>query len=81
MALDPSVKGDVDIRKSFRDAFGAIPGNRSDWLLDEREADAIRQRMQEAMAQQQQLQQLGAGADVAGRAGVAAQEVQAALNG
>ncbi|KRB51792.1 hypothetical protein ASE04_09685 [Rhizobium sp. Root708] len=81
MVFDPTLRTDVDIRKSFRDAFGVVPGNRADWLVDEKQAEAARQQMQQQMAQQQQLQDAGNVADVAGRAGQAAQEVQGAMNG
>ncbi|MDR6818497.1 hypothetical protein J2X76_003674 [Neorhizobium sp. 2083] len=78
---DPSIIAEVDMRKSFRDAFGAIPGGYADWLTDEEQAAAARNMAQQQMAQQQQLGQVGAIADVAGRAGQAAQEVNAAMAG
>ncbi|MGV2099046.1 portal protein [Rhizobium sp. 21-4511-3d] len=79
--IDPGVTADVDVRKSFRDAFGAVPGGYADWLNDQEAADAQRAQMQKQQAQQAALAQTGAVADVAGRAGQAAQEVQAAMNG
>lgn len=81
MALDPSLASDVDTRTMFRDAFGAVPGGRADWLVSKEEADAGRQAMQEQMAAQQQMQQVGQGAEVAGMVGNAAQQIQAAMNG
>jgi hypothetical protein len=80
MSLDPSLAGDVDARTMFRDAFSAVPGGRSDWLVDAEQAAAARQQLQDQMAQQQQLQQVGQVADVAGRAGGAAQAIRQALN-
>lgn len=80
MSLDPSLAGDVDARTMFRDAFGAVPGGRADWLVDAEQAAAARQQMQDAMAQQQQIQQVGQVAEVAGKAGGAAQAIQQALN-
>lgn len=77
--MDQSIVADVDVRKSFRDAFGSVPGGYSDWLIDEEQAAGARQKMQQDAAAQQQLGQVGAVADVAGRAGQAAQEVQAAM--
>ena len=79
--IDPGVTADVDVRKSFRDAFGSVPGGYADWLKDEKEADAQRAQIQQQQAQQAALAQTGAVADVAGRAGQAAQEIQAAMNG
>ncbi|PST27203.1 hypothetical protein C7U60_02655 [Mesorhizobium plurifarium] len=81
MALDPSLASDVDTRTMFRDAFGAVPGGRADWLVNKEQADAGRQQMQEQMAAQQQMQQVGQGAEVAGLVGNAAQQLQAAMNG
>lgn len=79
--IDPSTIAEVDVRRSFRDAFGAVPGNSADWLVDQEESEAARAQMQQQMAQQQQLGQVGQMAEVAGQAGQAAQQVQAALNG
>lgn len=79
--IDPGVTADVDVRKSFRDAFGAVPGGYADWLNDQEAADTQRAQMQKQQAQQAALAQTGVVADVAGRAGQAAQEVQAAMNG
>jgi hypothetical protein len=79
--IDPSTIAEVDVRRSFRDAFGAVPGNSADWLVDQEESEAARAQMQQQMAQQQQLGQVGQMADVAARGGQAAQEVQAALAG
>ncbi|RVG88677.1 portal protein [Sinorhizobium meliloti] len=77
--MDPSTVAEVDIRTAFRDAFGSVPGSRADWLVDQEQAQMGRQQMEQAMAQQQQLRQASEVATVAGQAGAAAQEVQAAL--
>lgn len=79
--LDPSTVAEVDIRTAFRDAFGAVPGGRADWLVDQKAAAQARAAMQEQMAMQQQLSTAGQAAEVAGQAGQAAQQVEAALNG
>lgn len=79
--MDPSTVAEVDVRTAFRDAFGAVPGSRADWLVDQNQAAIARQQMQQQMAQQAGIQQAGEVADVAGRAGQAAQEVQAAMAG
>ncbi|MFN7089976.1 MAG: portal protein, partial [Allorhizobium sp.] len=76
---DPSLASDVDMRTMFRDAFGAVPGGRADWLVDAKQAEASRQQMQQKLAEQQQVQQLGQGAEVAGKMGDAAQSVRTAL--
>ncbi|MDM9629535.1 portal protein [Rhizobium sp. S152] len=80
IALDPSIRTDVDVRKAFRDAFGVVPGARADWLVDEKQAEAARQQMQQEMAEQQQIAKLGQGAEVAGQVGNAAQTIQEAMN-
>lgn len=77
--LDPSTTAEVDVRTAFRDAFGAIPGGRADWLVDAEQAAATRQAMQEQMAGQQQLAEVGQGAEVAGQAADAAQKVMGAI--
>lgn len=79
--LDPSTVAEVDIRTAFRDAFGSVPGGRADWLVDQKAAAQARAAMQEQMAMQQQLTTAGQAAEVAGQAGQAAQQVEAALNG
>ncbi|SCW39127.1 Bacteriophage head to tail connecting protein [Rhizobium mongolense subsp. loessense] len=81
MALDPTLRTDVDTRTAFRDAFGSVPNGRSDWLIDAQQAEASRRQMQQAMAEQQQMQQLSQGAEVAGQVGNAAQQLQAATAG
>ncbi|MBL0935519.1 MAG: hypothetical protein IBJ07_12315 [Rhizobiaceae bacterium] len=77
--LDPSLRADVDAGTMFRDAFGAVPGGRADWLVDQKQAQAAREQMQAAMAGQQEVQNLGGAAAVAEQVGDAAQSVRAGL--
>lgn len=79
--LDPGTVAEVDTRTAFRDAFGAVPGNRADWLVDAKQAEAGRQAITAQQQEQAALQQAGQTAEVAGAAGSAAQEIQAAMNG
>lgn len=80
MQIDPALVGEIDMRVSFRDALAAIPGSRSDWLKDEKQAAQERQAAQAAMAQQAAMSQVQQGAEAAGAAGVAGQEVAAAAD-
>src|SRR5262245_21273884 len=81
LAFDPAVRHDVDIDKAFRDAAlgSGIP---AEWLVDEKAAaqakQAERRQTAERAAAQQQLDAASQVADVAGRAGQAAQQLQAA---
>lgn len=77
--LDPSLAGEVDARTMFRDAFAAVPGGLSDWLVDEEQAALARQQAQQAMAEQQQMEQVGQGATVAAQVGDAGQSIREAL--
>jgi len=79
VSLDPSLAGEVDARTMFRDAFAAIPNSRADWLLDAEQAAARLKQTEQAMAEQQQMQQVGQGAAVASQVGDAAQSIRAAL--
>jgi hypothetical protein len=79
--IDPGTIAEVDTRTSFRDAFGSISGNRADWLVDQKQAEAARKAINAQQQEQQALAQAGHVAEVAGAAGGAAQEVQAAMNG
>ena len=72
-AVDNSAATEVDLRTSFRDAFGAVPGTRADWLVDSEEAMQARAQMQQAMQAQQMMQEVGQGAEVAGSVGEALQ--------
>lgn len=76
--IDPGALSEVNTREMFRDAFGAVPGNRADWLVDPEAAAIARQQMQEAMAQEQQMQEIGQGAGIAEQVGKAAQSMKAA---
>src|SRR5262245_43577362 len=81
MQFDPSVRHDVRFARSLRDALMGI-GTPIDWLTPEPEAEAARaaEREQQVRAAQAQTQldAVAATADVAERAGVAAQAIQAA---
>lgn len=77
--LDPSLLSDIDARTMFRDAFGSVPGGRSDWLVDTEQANASREQMQAAMQGQQQVQEVGGAAAVAEQAGKAAQALREGL--
>lgn len=77
--IDPGSIAEVDTRTAFRDAFGAVPGSHSDWLVDAKQAEAARQQIATQQQEQAALQQAGQVAEVAGAAGGAAQQVQAAM--
>lgn len=77
--MDQTLLTDVDVRTMFRDAFGAVPGGRADWLVDQERAAAGRQQMEEAMQQQQAVQQVGGAAQVAEQVGDAAQSMRTGL--
>ena len=77
--LDPNIGAEIDLRKGFRDAFGAVPGGRSDWLVGDEEAVANRQAAAQAQQGQQQMQELGGVAALAEQGGNAAQAIQGAL--
>jgi hypothetical protein len=73
--IDPNAIQEVDLRTSFRDAFGAVSGGRADWLVDPEEAAKARQAAEEKQAQQAALQQAGEGGQVAEQVGKGAQAV------
>lgn len=79
--MDPGAIAEVDTRTAFRDAFGAVPSSRADWLVDAKKAEAGRAQIAQAQQEQAALQQAGHVAEVAGAAGGAAQELQAAMAG
>lgn len=79
--MDPGAIAEVDTRTAFRDAFGSVPGSRADWLVDAKQAEAGRAQIAQAQQEQAALQQAGQVAEVAGAAGGAAQEIQAAMAG
>lgn len=78
-SLDPHVSAEVDMRTAFRDAFGSIPGARSDWLVDAKAAEAARQQMAEAMQAERAVQDIGTGAQIADVAGSAAKQFSEAM--
>jgi hypothetical protein len=75
--LDPNIGSEVNVQLAFRDAFGAVPGSRADWLNDPKVVAAERQQRAEQQQAQQTMDDIGQGADVAGRVGQAAQYLQA----
>lgn len=77
--IDPGITAEIDITKSFRDAFGSVPGGHSDWLVDQEQAAQARAAIDAQRAQQAQLAQVGQGAAVAEQAGNAAQAIQGAM--
>jgi len=81
MQFDPSARHEFRLNKALRDAFLGI-GTPIDWLVPEEEAERIKAAERDQQARLAQVQsQLDAGAavaDVAERAGRAAQEINAA---
>jgi len=75
--LDQGIGAEVNVTQAFRDAFGAVPGSRADWLNDPKTVAAARQKIAEAQQLQQTMETVGQGAEVAGRVGQAAQQLQA----
>lgn len=80
-AMDPGALAEVNTREMFRDAFSAVPGGRTDWLVDPKEAELARQQMMEKQAQSEGMQEASDMIDMVGRGGQAAQAVQGAMNG
>jgi hypothetical protein len=81
MQFDPAARHEFRLDKALRDAFMGI-GAPIDWLVPEEEAEQIKTAERDQQARAAQVQsQLDAGAavaDVAERAGRAAQEINAA---
>lgn len=78
-AIDPNIKADLDVRKSFRDAVrgsGAPP----DWLTDKDEADEAVEQMQQAQALQQMAAQAGGAGAAAEAVGKGVQSLTADPN-
>lgn len=71
--LDPAVGVEVNTRDMFRDAFGSVPGGRTDWLNSNEQAQQQREAAQAQMQQQAEMQQVAEGAGVARQVGEAAQ--------
>lgn len=80
--IDPTVKRDIDVDKAFRDAAEGA-GAPADWFIDPDVANQLKQQDAQQAAQQQQIAQtmatVGAGADVAGKAGDAMQKIGGAM--
>jgi hypothetical protein len=76
LALDPSVKSDVDVKTAFRDVISAI-GAPAKWLNSEDEAAKIQEAEDQAQAAQQLIATMGAGATVAKTMGEASQALNA----
>jgi hypothetical protein len=77
--VDAQIVAEVDVRQAFRDAFSSIPGGRSDWLAEDKQAMAARQQMAEAMQAQQGMAEVAQGAAVAEQVGGAAKAVGEAM--
>jgi hypothetical protein len=82
--LDPNIHYVVDLDKATRDAIEGT-GAPADWLVPKDKADASKQQVAAAQAQQAQdaelMGQLGAGAEIAGKAGGAMQAINEAMMG
>ncbi len=79
--IDPAMVGEVDTRTAFRDAFAVVPGTRADWLNGDLESGVARSGIERMQLEQAALTQAGQMAEVAGEAGKAAQEIEAAIEG
>lgn len=73
------VAAQVNLTQMFRDAFAVVPGAKADWLLGEREASANMQQAMEQRESQTAMAEAEQGAEVAGKAGLAAKQIQDAL--
>jgi hypothetical protein len=82
--LDPNIAHVVDLDKATRDAIEGT-GAPADWLVPKEQADQAKQQAAAAQAQQAQdaelIGQLGAGAEIAGKAGGAMQSINEAMMG
>jgi hypothetical protein len=82
--LDPNIHYVVDLDKATRDAIEGT-GAPADWLVPKDKADASKQQAAAVQAQQAQdaemMGQLGAGAEIAGKAGGAMQAINEAMMG
>lgn len=82
--LDPNIRYVVDLDKATRDAIEGT-GAPADWLVPKEQSDQAKQQAAAAQAQQAQdaemIGQLGAGADIAQRAGGAMQAINEAMMG
>lgn len=76
--LDQGIGAEVNVTQAFRDAFGAVPGSRADWLNDPKTVAATRQKIAEAQDMQRTMDTVGHGAEIAGKVGQAAQQLQGA---
>jgi hypothetical protein len=77
--IDPQTVAEVDLRQAFRDAFSVVPGSKSDWLVDDKQAQQTRQQMTEALQAQQGVQEVAQGAEIAGQVGAAAKVIGEAV--
>ena len=66
MPLDPTAPAHIDIKTAFRDVLTSI-GMPAKWLTSETEAEEIIAGMQQNAQAEQTVEELGAGADVAGK--------------
>ena len=74
--LDPTVRADFNLDKAFRDAAsGVAPAT---WIVDEKQANAQKAKDRQAQMMQQAAQSASMGADIAQKAGDAAQSLQTA---
>lgn len=75
--IDPSVKNDFDVSKSFRDAVVGS-GAPSEWIVAQDQADAAREQEQQQQQAIQAGQAVGGAAQVAQQVGAAGQQLQQA---
>jgi hypothetical protein len=77
LAVDPSIRHDVDVSKAFREA--AIGGGApADWIVPEEQAAQAKAAEAQAAQAQQLAQAVQAGGDIAGSVGAGIQQLQAA---
>lgn len=75
--IEPNVKYDVDVDKAFRDALIGT-GAPSEWIVDEKQADAAKANAAKVQALQTAAATIGQGAQVAQQVGDATQSLQVA---
>lgn len=84
MQLDPNTRFDFDVRQANRDAIEGS-GAPADWIRPKEQADKLAAQATQAEAEKmdeaEMMAQLGAGADIAARAGDAMSSINQALTG
>lgn len=79
MQIDPAVRADFDVDKGFRAAFTGT-GAPANWLVDEKQADAVKQQARAQQAAAQQASDLGHVGDQASRMANAVQNIGTAAS-